>query len=301
MSPIASVGDAGPRDSDAVDFSRLIAMVLERRWWVICSVVFFTGICAALAFLSTPVYRASAVLVPATDRVGMTQGLGSALGQLGGLASLAGIGGASGSAETDEALAVLRSREFTERFIDEWKLMPRLYEEQWNAVTGTWKVEPEQQPTPGKAYKKFDRLRTVLDDKKTSAITLRIDWTDREEAAKWVNELVRRLNEVMRARAIARADASVGFLENELTGTSVVATRDAINRLIEAQIKERMLANVTQEYSFRFVDRAVAADKDDPVSPRKVLLLAAGMFFGFLVGVVLALVRSAYVRGSART
>jgi uncharacterized protein involved in exopolysaccharide biosynthesis len=301
MSSMGSVGGAGQRDSDVLDLSRLFGTVLERRWWVICSVVFFTGICAALAFLSTPVYRASAVLVPATDRAGMTQSLSSALGQLGGLASLAGIGGMGGSAETDEALAVLRSREFTERFIDDWKLMPRLYEEQWDPITGTWKVEPEQQPTPGKAYKKFDRLRTVLEDKKASVITLRIDWTDREEAAKWANELVRRLNEVMRARAIARAEASVGFLENELRGTSVVATRDAISRLIEAQIRQRMLANVTQEYSFRFVDRAVPADKDDPVSPRKLLLLAAGMIFGFLVGVVLALVRSAYVREPART
>lgn len=301
MSPIASVGGAGPRDSDVVDFSRLIAAIFERRWWVICSVVFFTGICAALAFTSTPVYRASVVLVPATDRAGLSQSLSSALGQLGGLASLAGIGGASGSAETDEALAVLRSREFTENFINDWKLMPRLYEQQWDAATGTWNVEPELQPTPGKAYKKFDRLRTVVEDTKQGVITLRIDWTDREEAAKWANELVRRLNEVMRARAIARADASVKFLENELTATSVVATRDAINRLIEAQIKQRMLANVAQEYSFRFVDRAVAADKDDPVSPRKVLLLAAGMLFGFLAGVGLALVRFAYVRESART
>ncbi len=68
--------------------------------------------------------------------------------------------------------------------------------------------------------------------------------------------------------------------------TSTMEARDAISRLMEAQVKQRMLANVTQDYSFRVVDRAIPPDKDDPISPQKALLLVSGVLLGLAVGIV---------------
>jgi uncharacterized protein involved in exopolysaccharide biosynthesis len=50
-----------------------------------------------------------------------------------------------------------------------------------------------------------------------------------------------------------------------------------------------MLANVTHEYVFKIVDKAVAPDADDPVRPRKLLLIAGGPLLGFAVAVILLL------------
>jgi len=75
------------------------------------------------------------------------------------------------------------------------------------------------------------------------------------------------------------------YLERELTNTSTLGTREAINRLIEAQIKQRMLANVTLEFAFRVVDPATVADADDPVRPQKFLLFLLGPIVGFSLGV----------------
>jgi uncharacterized protein involved in exopolysaccharide biosynthesis len=46
-----------------------------------------------------------------------------------------------------------------------------------------------------------------------------------------------------------------------------------------------MVANVTHEYAFRVVDKAMPPDIDDPVRPRKLMLLLAGPFVGLVAGV----------------
>jgi uncharacterized protein involved in exopolysaccharide biosynthesis len=277
------------QDDRIIDFGEIFAKLAARRWWLIASVVLFTGGFTATAFLMTPVYRSATILAPAGE-ARMSGGLGSALGQLGDLASLAGVTLGSNSSETEETLAVLRSREFTESFIRDEGLTKEFFASKWDVASGRWKVPEKKIPTLGKAYKYFDKkVRTIISDKKTGLITLQIDWTDRDEAASWANELVRRLNAEMRARAIARANASVGYLEKEFGTTSTIETREAIGRLMEAQIKQRMVANVSEDYAFRVVDKAMASDKDDPQRPQKVLLIVAGFLIGTALGIAVAL------------
>ena len=115
------------------------------------------------------------------------------------------------------------------------------------------------------------------------------------------NELVDRLNEEMRRRAVVKADTSMQFLEKELQITATVEVHDAISRLMEAQVKQRMLANVTHDYSFRVVDRAISSDGDEPVSPQKGLLVTAGVLTGLIFGIAFALVATSNVVRSDTT
>lgn len=274
---------------ETVDLRAVVAKLLEQWRWIAASVVVFAVLFTTAAFLMRLKYRATVVLTPAVNERGGDV-LGFAASKLGALGALAGLGGSPADQETEEALAVLHSQQFTESFIAQRNLMPELFASKWDAATGKWKVDAEHQPTPAKAYKYFDRkIRSVVQDKKTGLVAVQIDWIDRNEAADWANDLVRRLNEEMRARAIARADASLRFLEKELQTSSTVEVRDSVSHLIEAQVKQRMLADVNQDYCFRVVDRAIPADRDDPVSPQRPLLLLLGPLVGFAVGSVLVL------------
>ncbi len=261
-----------------------IDVVMARRWWVIGTVLLFTAAATTAAFLIAPTYEATVVLVPAnTERVGESLGA-SAVGQLGGLASVVGLNLNSRGSATEEALAILRSRQFTEAFISDRQLMPELFAGKWDAERKQWKASIEGQPTLAKANKYFDKkIREVTQDKKTGLISLRVIWKDRNEAADWANDLTRRLNEEMRARALRREDLAVGFLNHELQSTTEVVARDAIGRLIESELKQRMLANVTQEYAFRVVDRAMPPDSDDRVGPQRVQLIVGGAIAGFVL------------------
>lgn len=278
-----STTDNWVRDEETIELGALIAILWRHRWWIVASGVICTIIAVLIAVMSTPIFRATVVLVPANNEA--SGGLDAALGQLGGLASLAGLNVGGGRMEKEEALAVLRSREFTEAFIRDKQLMPVLFAAKWDDKKQSW-LPDTKPPTPAQAYKYFhQRVRTILQDKKTNLVSVQIEWQDGALAADWANELVRRLNAEMRGRAITHADASVGYLEHELESTAVVATRESINRLIESQIKQRMLANVTQEYAFRVVDRAMAPDADDPVWPNKPLVVIVGGLAGGVLGI----------------
>lgn len=267
------------QEAESTDLRKLLDGLIAHRWLVIICVLVSTAAFVTVAQVMTPVYRATTVLVPASnERNSLAGSLGSTLGQLGGLASLAGVNIGSADSATEEALAVLRSRQFTERFINDLNLMPQLFPAK--------DLEKDHPPTPARAFRRFKNIRTVTQDKKTDLVMLQIDWKDREAAALWANELAARLNSEMRNRAIAQAEASVRFLEKELANTSAVETRQAINRLIEAQIRQRMLANVSQEYAFRVVDRALPPDADDPLKPQKLVLFLLGPLVGLVAGIV---------------
>nr|WP_298717926.1 Wzz/FepE/Etk N-terminal domain-containing protein [uncultured Steroidobacter sp.] len=278
-------------EEENVDLRDMLRRILARRAWVLWSVAACSAAFIAAAFLIRPVYRATAVMVSASaERNSLSGSLGSSLGGLGGLAALAGVELGANDSATEEALAVLKSRQFTQRFIAEEQLIPRLFWDKWDPAAKRWTVSEWRQPTPAKAYKYFDKkVRRVVQDKKSGLITLHIDWIDRDEATAWANELVRRINEEMRRRAVESANRSLGFLERELTTTTTLETRQAINRLIETQIKQRMLANVSEEYAFRVVDAALAPDKSDIHFPNRALLVVAGPLVGLFLGVLLAL------------
>ena len=221
-----------------------------------------------------------------TDGSSFGGDLRSAFAQLGGLASIVGLGATVGRSDTEEALAVLRSRQFIDRFIEDHGLLPILYSSSWDPATATWRVGVRP-PTAAKAHKAFLRMTAVEVDRDSGLMTLRVDWKDGEQAALWANSLIQQLNEEMRARAIEQAGAMLAYLEAELVKTSVVEMRAAINSLIEAQVKQRMLANVTREYAFRVVDPAMPPDIDEPIKPRKRVMVAIGAVVGVGLGLVL--------------
>lgn len=273
--------------ADVIDVRAVVAEVWRGRWWIAASTLVFTIGFVTVALVMTPIFRSTAVLVPALPDADIgIGGLGAALGELGGLASLAGVNFASGAPQTEEALAVIRSRQFLERFISENELLPVLFPDKWDFERNRWKVAEAERPTPSKAYRYFSKkVLLVTQDKKSKLVTLQIDWRDREQAAIWANELVRRINAEMQTRVIGQSEASIKYLQTEFSRTSEVSIREAISRLMEAQIKQRMVANVTQEYAFRVVDRAMAPDRDEKVSPRRTLMAIAGCLLGLTLGI----------------
>ena len=293
-SPVRDVSSTANerQDTDGVDLQAVWRHLWINWAWIAGSVVLFAVLFTVAALILPRIYRATTVLVSAgAERNSLNSSLNSALGSLGGLASIAGVNVGASDAATEEALAVLRSRQFTEAFIASNHLLPELYSRRWDNATGQWKNAADQ-PTTARALRYFDsKVRTIIQDRKTGLITVQIDWRDRDEAAAWANAMVQRLNEEMRSRAIAKSDASLAYLQGELQKTVEVGTRDAINRLIEAQIRQRMLANVTEEFAFRVVDKALPADADDPQSPKKPEWIAGGLVIGLMVGVLAALSR----------
>ncbi len=276
-------------DPEEISLRDLFDALWSRRLLIIALTLGF-GIAAAVVSLLLPEkYEASIVLSPVDEESGSKLGgAGALLSQFGGLASLGGLN-LGGSGKKSVAIATLQSHALTEAFISDNKLLPVLYPDDWDADKKTWTTtDPEQIPTPWKAERMFaKKVRSIAEDKKTGLITLTIEWTDPELAAKWAGELVKRANEVLRAKAIAESQTNLSYLNEQLTKTSVVELQRSIYSLIESEIKQVMIANGSDEYAFKVVDPARVPEQR--ISPKRALITGVGVFAGLMIGFVLAL------------
>ena len=267
----------------------VISLVIRHKTWVI--ILTFLGAVAGflIGYIQQPIYRADTLLSVVEDK-NTSGGLAGLARQVGGLAGAVKIG-ATGS-DKNVAIAVLRSRAFVVKFIRERGIEKVLFSDLLAPDGETWAQEKRGAPTDSDVFELFNKqIFSVREDSNTGLITVSIEWHDSQVATDWANEIVREINSQLRTRARTQAESSVDYLQSESGRISNVHTQRAIYNLIEQQINEIMLANVTEEYAFEVIDPATASDPDDYVKPHKVFLLVSGLMAGFLLAMALTVGR----------
>lgn len=273
----------------------LAAIVWASRWAVLLSIVCCTGIAAGAAWVVPNKYKAQVLLLPQTQestRPNLASTLGSFASQLGGISSLVGLNLTSSSSAKEEALATLQSQALTDEYIRENSLLPILFSNKWDRRLGKWKPErPEDVPTLWKANRYFAKhVRAVEDNGKTGLITLTITWTDPKIAAQWANGLVKLTNDYMRNKAIGESERNIAYLTAQAAKMNVIELKESIYALMEAQIRQEMLARGSEDYALKVIDPAVPPE--EPSFPRPLLWMAAGIAVGLVLGIVIAVGRS---------
>jgi uncharacterized protein involved in exopolysaccharide biosynthesis len=260
----------------------------------------------------TPSYRATVLVAQATDSQQAGGNLAAAgLGSLSGLAELAGLN-FGGSQDLNQTLAVLRSRQFIEAFLVEQKVLPTLYEAQWDSARQQWREggggasglrarlsawvanltgdrgvasrsDPSAGPSMWYAYGDFMRLLSVEKDRQTNLVTISIDWKDPRIAASWANALVQRLNRHISDRAILEANRNLGYLDKQVRAVDNIDLRQVMYKLVEREQRKAMLASVNEEYALRVLDPAAVPEQRR--SPQRTLMVLASALLGLFVGV----------------
>lgn len=276
---------------DEIDLVALWRNLVRHKWLILLTMLLVAALATREAFMKAPVYRAAVLMAPVSPEQ-ETGRLAQIADRFGGLSRLTGLEVGGKDIDVEAALATLQSRQFTLAFISDNSLLPVLFPGRWDPSRKTWAVEdPKDIPTDWNAYRLFDNVRSVSRDKKTGLVTLAIEWRDRELAAKWANELVARINRQQQEKAIDEAQKSIEFLKTQLEKTNITEIQQAIWRLIEAQDKKIMLANVRDEYAFEIIDPAVPPDEDDFAKPKRKRMIALGVVGGLMLGVFLAFLR----------
>jgi uncharacterized protein involved in exopolysaccharide biosynthesis len=246
------------------------------------------------ALLTRPVYRAETVVAPVAEDA-MSSGTSGLGGQLGGVAVLAG-GLLGGSGEWKEAVAVLHSRHLIEELVTQDGLLPVLFPSKRSWLP--WSKGDARPPTIGDAVLVFrQRILQIREDLKTGLVTVRVEWFDPRVCADWANQLVAFADAELRATAVTDAQSSLVALQDQLRKTDDVELRSAISRLIEAQLRTKIVAGVRSQYAYRVIDRAVPADRDKRVRPMRTLMVFMGTLAGALLGAFAVMIRS-YHRGA---
>jgi uncharacterized protein involved in exopolysaccharide biosynthesis len=283
--------DVLPLERRETGFSQaFLTAVWKGRWLVLVSVLAFGLLFTAYALFATQWFLAQAVLTPSSPQ--NPQGLA---GQLEGFGALAGLAGLNvGLRNTDEPIAVLKSRDFAQQFIEEQGLLHVLLWEGWDAQAGHWReTDPQRQPDIRDAVSYFDKnVLQVQEDRKTRLVTVGIRWTNPTVAALWANAIVDHLNQQMRARALTESEANIAYLQKGLTtNANQVAVQQAIARLLETELQKVMIARGVQGFSFRIVDHAAVPRFRD--WPKRTIIVAIGILFGGFLGLFAVFVREA--------
>jgi uncharacterized protein involved in exopolysaccharide biosynthesis len=266
-------------DDDEIDLRRLAWIVWRRRRPVAAFTACATGLAIAYALLATQWYRAEAVLIPRENRPGT--GIAAQLAQFGGLSELAGIG--LGQGDKQEPVAVLRSKGFARRFIQQNNLADELAK----SASGIFSFNTTSKRDLRKIVDWFVQSALFIrEDKKTGLVTIAVEWKDADKAADWANQMTTQLNHEMQVRALQESARNIAYLREQLRTTDSVYLQQAVAKLLESEMQTTMMARGTDQYSFRVVDEAQPPVRRD--RPKRTLIVLLALVGSFLLAAMTA-------------
>lgn len=274
------------QENDGMNLLELLTIIWQGKVLIAAITSVITILALTLALTAVPVYRADTLLASVSYTGGNSNSLTS---QFGGLANLAGLGSNNGNG-VGEIVARILSREFISQFILIEDLASDLLEGSQDEFSSA-ALEDGASLFAWSAYNLFRSIIFIDVDESAGLVTIAIEWTDPELAAKWTNLIVERINEQLRTMAILETDKRIEYLEREVSTTNIIEVERAIYSLIEAQTKNKMLANTQPEYAFRVIDTAVIPK--DRIRPQRRAIVMTGCLSGLILGLVIVLLLNA--------
>lgn len=300
-SPVTQVYD------DEIDLRELFSVLWAGKRWIVAITSIFAVVSVIYALSVPNEYKASAVVAPAQSG---SSSLGAMAGQLGGLASLAGINLGSGEGgETLEAMEIIQSWGFIEKFIVGHELQVAVYAAQgWNRsenkleidasiydeTENQWLIEDEntgepRAPTSWELYESFKERLSVSQDKTSGMITVSLEYYSPVLAKDWVELYVRAINDHMRDRKLEQVNRNIEYLGAQIAKTAIAEMREMFYELIEEQTKAKMLAEASPEYAFVTVSQVMLPEEKS--KPKRALICILGTLLGGMLSVLYVLVR----------
>jgi hypothetical protein len=291
--------------------NNLLLILWQRKWLIIV----LTIIAAALAVytaLSIPnKYRADILLASSESTGG---GISDIASQFGGIASIAGFSLPSGSDnKMGKALALLRSRAFIQRFIDEKKLLPELLAlESWDdesdrlifksdvydADKKMWIRTPppgkDVVPTSWEGYQAFADMLRVGEVSGDGTLVIALETLSPHLSKTWLIWLVDEINQTVSNKELGEARLSIEYLQQQIASTQVKELQSIFYSLIEEQTKKILLGEVKQDYVFEVLAQPILPE--DRSSPNRALITLLITFVGGVFSIFLVLLLDMFNR-----
>ncbi|NVK74111.1 MAG: LPS O-antigen length regulator [Oceanospirillaceae bacterium] len=272
------------------------------------------------AILLPDVYRSSVIVAPVSN-IANNANLNGITGRLGGLASLAGVNlnGANGQNNAAIATQLMKTWDFLEMVVRKHSLEVSLFAATgWDRRKNKLLIDPEiynseesrwvrdydaslgetPEPSSWELYKVFKEKIYVKEDEVTGLLTISVEHYSPSQAKEIVDILLKEINLLMQRKDREQAIKTLGYLNQKLEKTLVSDMRMIFYQLIEEQTKKLMLTEVEDEYVFKILSPAkVPVEKSKPMRALICILIT---FFGFIISVVLVVLRN-YARNLEST
>ena len=283
---------------DEIDIKALFKRILNGKRLIIASTVLFSIIAVVYSLTLSNIYQSTALLSPVGEQSSSNQSLNN----IGGLASLAGISISSASGlNSTKAITKITTLSFFEENILPNIFLPDLmavntWDEESNSViyndslysvqTGKW----NEIPHPQKSYEVFLKKLQVSQDYDTKFLTISFKHESPHIAKEWTELVVNQINDFFRARDKLEAESAMNFLYAQMALTSYTEIKEVVAQVLKQKMQQLALIEANEFYVFSYLDQpAVAKEK---IEPSRSSICILGALFGFMLGVLIVLVRS---------
>ena len=289
---------------DEIDLRELFHVLWDKIFYIGAITSIFSLISIIVALMLPNIYQSQAVMMPMEDN----QGMSGMLGQYSGMASLAGISLPSESgSKAQEAIARIQSFEFfSNSFLPHIKLENLMAVKKWNQASNTltydasafnsesgqWvrKVKPPTSTIPSsqKAYKQYQEIMSVSEDKKTSFVTLSVEQQSPVIAQQWVEIMMDQIDQVMRDQDRQTALQSIAYLNSLAPTVNYEEISKALASLQQEQMKRLMMVEANENYIFKVLDSPIVPE--EKMKPKRLFIVILGSMLGVMLSVLGVLV-----------
>lgn len=291
MNADPAIGPVRPAPVDeSVDY---IGLFWRAKWWLVVGAIL--GLLGALAYLraATPLYRASLQVVP------VEQGGAAVSRNISGLASLAGINLPRGQgSQFGVLLETIKGADVATAVAADKPLMRRLFPNQWDARTRSWRepadplrefkiatksllampIEPWSPPGRAALQRRLAKSLVIDEDQKRAIATIMLTDSDPELASDLLAALYRSADTHLRLRMDKRTSAYVAYIARKLSQVTLAEHREALAQALSEQERVLMMARSGQPFAADTLGTVAVTDK--PVSPNTLMALVIGLGLG---------------------
>ena len=285
-----------------IDVRDIFQAMLWGKAWIV-GITIAAAIASVIYALSlSNVYRAEAIVIPASAGQEAQGRLGGIVSQLGGISGLSSIiGTPQWRDKTLVTMEILKSRAFFEKFSKKRDILPKLLAaKEWDPNTreltldndvydptgGEWLIPPKfpnmEVPSLQESHEVFLSRLSVSQEKSTGLIRISIEHISPDVAKRWVEWLIEDLNEDARQLDITEAKNSIEFLKEEIQEMVLSDLRVGLFNLMQSQVEKIMFARVTPEYVFKVIDPPYTPEIK--VKPKRAYICIIATIIGSLTG-----------------
>lgn len=289
--------NTGNKLDDEIDLKSLFKIILNGKILISVCTILFSIIAVTYSLSLSNIYQSTALLSP----VGEQSSSSGSLNNIGGLASLAGINISSPSGgNSTKAITKITTRSFFEESILPNISLPDLmavktWDEESNSIIYNSNYNPQtakwtKVPHPQKSFEVFKSKLEIFQDSKTNFLTISIKHNSPHIAKEWVELVVNQINVSFRAKDKLEAKAAMNYLNAQIALTSYTEIKQVIAEILKQKMQQLALIEANEFYVFSYLDEpAVPREK---IEPSRASISMLGTILGFLLGVLIVLVRN---------
>ena len=159
------------------------------------------------------------------------------------------------------------------------------HDSNYSVKTGKWKKIPH----PQKSYKAFMGKLQISQDPQTNFLTISLKHESPYIAKEWTELVVNQINDSFRAKDKLEAEAAMNFLNTQMALTNYTEIKQVVAEILKQKMQQLTLIEANEFYVFSYLDQPAVARKK--IEPTRSSICILGTIFGFMLGVLIALVR----------